>query len=87
MLAGHAELVVLAVDGHVFGLAGGELLHGGFDGLHATLGASLLGGDVGVETSSVPVTGNGLGRKGNLGTEFLSDAVEEETRHPELVTQ
>lgn len=85
MLAGHAKLVVLAVDGHVLLLAAGELLHGLLDGLHAALGASLLGGDVGVETSAVPVAGDGLGGEGDLGAKLLSDAVEDEARHPELV--
>lgn len=85
MLAGHAELVVLAVDGHVLFLAAGELLHGGLDGLHAALGTGLLGGDVGVETSAVPVAGDGLGGEGDLGTELLGNAVEDEAGHPELV--
>lgn len=85
VLAGHAELVVLAVDGHVLGLAGGELLHGSLDGLHAALLTGLLGGDVGVETSTVPIAGDGLGSEGDLGTELLSNAVKNEAGHPELV--
>lgn len=71
----------------MLGLAGGQLLHGGLDGLHAVVATSLVGGDVGVQTGTVPVTGDGLGRKGNLGAELLSDAVEQEARHPELVTE
>ena len=39
-----------------------------------------------METSSVPVTWDGLRGEGDLDTEFFSDTVEEETRHPQLVT-
>jgi hypothetical protein len=85
VLAGHAQLVVLAVDGHVLLLAGGELLHGLLDGLHAALSTRLLGGHVGVQTSAVPVAGDGLGREGDLGAELLGNAVEDEARHPKLV--
>ena len=85
MLASHAELVVLAIDGHVLLLAASKLLHGGLDGLHAALLTGLLGRDVGVQTSAVPVTGDGLRSEGDLGTELLSDAVQDEARHPELV--
>jgi hypothetical protein len=85
VLARHAQVVVLAVDAHVLLLAARELLHGGLDGLHAALRAGLLGGDVGVQTGTVPVAGDGLGGEGHLGTELLSDAVENEARHPELI--
>lgn len=71
----------------MFRLAGGKLLHGSLNGLHAAIGTSVLGGDVGVKTGTVPVTGDGLGRKSDLGAELLSDTVEKEARHPELVTQ
>lgn len=39
-----------------------------------------------METSSVPFTLDGLGLKGNLDTEFLSDTVKEETGQPKVVT-
>ena len=87
MPASHAELVVLTVDGHVLSLAGRELLHSGLNSLHAVLTTGVDGRDVGVETSTVPVTRDGLGRKGNLDTKLLSNAVEKEARHPELVTE
>lgn len=87
MLASHAQLVVGAVDGHVLGLAGREFLHGGLNGLHATLSTSLLGGNVGVQTGAVPVTRNGLGGKSDLGTKLLGNAVEDKARNPELVAK
>ena len=68
-------------------MAGGQLLHGGFNGLHATVGTSLVGGHVGVQTGAVPVTRNGFRGKSNLGTEFLGHTVQQETRHPELVAE
>jgi hypothetical protein len=39
-----------------------------------------------VKTGTVPLTGNGLGVEGDDGTELFGDTVEEETGHPELVT-
>lgn len=63
-----------------------QLLDGRLDVLHATLLAHLLGGEVGVQTGTVPVTGHGLGCHRDAGTKDLGDAVEQETGHPELVT-
>lgn len=85
MRARHAGLVALAVDNHVLLVAARESLHGLFHDLHAAVFTHRLGGDVGVETRAVPVTGDGLGVEGDLDAEFLGDAVEEETGHPELV--
>lgn len=39
-----------------------------------------------METSSVPVTLDGLGLEGDPDTELLGDTVEDEARHPEVVT-
>lgn len=39
-----------------------------------------------METSTVPVARDGLGLDGDLGTEFLGDAVKEEAGHPQLIT-
>ena len=80
------SLVVLTVDGNVLNVAGLKLLHGGLNGLHTTFRTDLVGGDVGVQTGTVPVTGDGLGVEGDLGTELFGNTVEEETRHPEVVT-
>lgn len=83
---GHTELVVLTVHLHVLLVASTELLHGLLNGLVSTLFAHLLGRHVAVETCTVPVTWNGLGGKGDLDTKLFGDAVEDEARHPELVT-
>ena len=74
------------VDGNVFHVAALELLDSSLDVLHATLDTHLLGGEVAVETSAVPVTGNGLRVDGDLGTEVLSDTAEQVAGHPEVVT-
>lgn len=63
-----------------------ELLDRGLNDLHATLGTHLLGGEVGVETSTVPVTGHGLGVPGDLGTEVLGNTGKQETSQPQVVT-
>jgi hypothetical protein len=78
-------IVALTVDGNVLSVASLKLLHVALDGLHATVGTSLVVGDVGVETGTVPVTGDRLGVEGDLDTELFGDTVEEETRHPEVV--
>lgn len=67
-------------------VAGFQLLDGSLNVLHATLLAHLLGGEVGVQTGTVPVTGHGLGVHGDAGTKDLSHAVEQETGNPEFVT-
>lgn len=86
MSTGQTLLVALTVDGNVLQVAALELLDGGLNVLHATLLTHLLGREVGVETGTVPVTGHGLGVDRDLGAELLSDAVEEETGEPEVVT-
>lgn len=62
-----------------------ELLDGGLDVLHATGLAHILAGEVAVQTGSVPVTWDWLRVEGDLGTELLGDAVEEETSTPEVI--
>ncbi len=86
MTTGETLLVALTVDSNVLNVAGLELLHVRLDGLHATIRTGSGGGNVGVETSSVPFTLDGLGLKGNFDTELLSDTVEEETGQPKVVT-
>lgn len=85
MTASHAGLVALAVNLHVLDVALAQGLHGLLDGLHATLLAHSLGGNVAVKTGTVPLTGNGLGVEGDAGTELLGNTVEDEARHPELI--
>lgn len=86
MATSQALVVALTVNGDVLLVAGLELLHGSLDGLHTTLGTSSVGGDVGVQTGTVPVTLDGLGLEGDADTELLGDTVEDEAGHPEVVT-
>lgn len=83
---GETLLVALTVDGDVLNVAGLELLHGGLNNLHTTVGTSGVGGNVGVKTGTVPLTLDGLGLEGDTDTELLSDTVEKETGHPEVIT-
>lgn len=85
MAASETLLVALAVDGNVLLVTALELLDGSLNVLHATLNTHLLGGEVGVETGTVPVTGDGLGLNGDLGAELLGNAGQEEASEPEVV--
>lgn len=60
---GETLLVALTIDGDVLNVTGLELLHGGLNNLHTTIGTSGVGGDVGVKTGTVPLTLDGLGLK------------------------
>jgi hypothetical protein len=82
---GETELVALTVDGNVLDVTGLQLLHGGLNVLHATIGTRLRGRDVGVQTGTVPVPGDGLGVEGDLSPKLLGDTVEQETGHPEVI--
>jgi len=84
--ASQTESVVLTVDCNVLLVAALELLDRSLDVLHATWDTHLLGGEVAVKTSSVPVTRDGLGVERDLGTELLSNAGEEESGNPEVIT-
>jgi hypothetical protein len=84
--ASHAGLVALTVDLHVLDVALAEGLHGLLDGFHATLLTHSLGGDIAVKTGAVPLAGNGLGVESHASTELFGNTMEQETRHPKLVT-
>lgn len=84
--ASETLLVTLTIDSNVLNMAGLKLLHGGLNDLHTALSTHRSGGDVGVETGTVPVTLDGLGVERDLDTELFSDTVEEETGHPQVVT-
>lgn len=86
MSASKAKGVVLSVDCNVLLVAALELLDSSLDVLHASLFAHLLGREVAVKTSSVPVTWDWLGVERDLGTELLGNAVEKETGKPKVVT-
>lgn len=68
------------------GRARTQLLDGSLDVLHATLLAHLLGREVAVQTSTVPVTRDWLGLYRDLGAELLSNTVQQEPGEPEVVT-
>jgi hypothetical protein len=78
--------IALAIHGNVLKVTSLQLFHRSLNVFDATIGTHLSGGNVGVETGTIPVTRDGLGREGDLGPELFSNAVKEETRHPELVT-
>jgi hypothetical protein len=61
--AGEPALVALAVGGDVLLVPELELLNGGLDDLVATIVPHRLGAVVGVSTSTVPVSRDGLGVK------------------------
>lgn len=86
MLSGKTKVVVITVDSDVLLVALLELGDGLVDVLHASLLTHAGSGEVGVETRTVPVTGNGLGVEGDLDTKLLSDTVEEITRDPKVIT-
>jgi len=87
MSASKTKGVVLSVDRNVLLVATLKLLDSSLNMLHATFLAHLLGGEVAVKTSSVPITWDWLRVERDLGTELFSDTVEKETGQPEVVTQ
>jgi len=80
------EFVVLAVDGDVLVVPLGELLDGGLDDFDSSGFAHRLGGEVGVATSAVPVSLEGLWVEGDLDAPLLGHTDEEVAGHPEVVT-
>jgi hypothetical protein len=84
--ASETEVVVLAVDGDMLVVPLAEPLDGLLDGLHSSGFTHGLGGEVGVASSTVPVTGEGLGVEGDLDTPLLGDTNKEVASHPEVVT-
>lgn len=82
------HVVVLAVDGDVLEMALLELLDGVLNGGETLAGGTHeLGRVVGVATSTVPVTLEGLGVERGLDTPLLTDAEKKETGHPEVVSE
>ena len=84
--ASQAHGVVLTIHSDVLLVARLKLLDRCLDVLHAAGLAHRQAGEVAVQASSVPVAGNRLGVEGDLGTELLSDAVQQEACAPEVVT-
>jgi len=87
MSTGETLVVVCAVNQDVLLVFLLKLGNAFLDGLHAgTRLAGLDGGNVGVTTSTVPVTLERFRVERNLDTEFLGDSLEEISCHPEVVT-
>lgn len=84
--ASEALVIVLAVLLDAVKVEGLELLDGLFDKLEAALGTHLLGGEVGVQAGTIPVTLDGLGVEGHLDAKVFGHTGQEETRAPELIT-
>jgi hypothetical protein len=84
--AGQTRVITFTVDLDVLNMSALKFLHGIFDVFHTTVSTHLGGGDIGMETGTIPVAGNGLRGEGDSGAEFFSDTVEQEARHPELIT-
>jgi hypothetical protein len=80
------HLVVLAIDSDVLRMPLGQLGNSFLDRFHATLLTHRLGGEVGVASSAIPITSQGLGVERDLDTPLLGNADEEVAGHPEMVT-
>lgn len=83
---GETEVVVLTVDSDVFIVPLGKFFDGLLDGLNASRLTHGFGGIIGVATSTVPVTLEGLGVERDLDTPLFGDADEEVASHPEVIT-
>ena len=80
------QLVILSVDSDVLLVPLGQLLNGSFNVLDSSRLTHLLGGVVGVATSTVPITSQRLGVEGDLDTPLFSYTDEKVTSHPKVVT-
>lgn len=81
-----SQFVILSVHSNVLVMAKRELLDGSFNGLHAARLTHLLGGEVGMAASTVPIALEGLGVEGNLYAPLFSNADQEITSHPKVVS-
>jgi len=79
-------LISLTVDLNVFLVLGSELLAGLNDDLKTARSAHGLGGVVGMATSSIPISLDGLRVNGNANPEIFSNLVEDEASHPEVIS-
>jgi hypothetical protein len=83
--AGQPLLIILSVNSNMLIVALRQLLYGLVYGLNAARLTHLLGGIVGVATSTIPVALERLRVEGDLGTPLLCDADKEVAGYPELV--
>ena len=79
-------LIIVTVEGNVIRVLSGKLFHHLVDVIHAAgTSAHRLSGEVGVASRAVPVLEE-LGGEGDGHIEVLSDALENITRHPQVVS-
>ena len=83
---GQSLFVVLTVQLDVFLVSLGELFNGLLDLLHTTWVSHGKGGDVGMTTSTIPVTLQWLWMEGDLDTELFGDSFQQVSGHPQLVS-
>ena len=83
--ASETHVVVISVDSNVLIVLLGQLLDSSLDDLHTTLNTHGSGTVVGVTSSTVPFTGQGLGVERDLDTPLLGKTDEEVAGHPEVV--
>ncbi|KAH3663872.1 hypothetical protein OGAPHI_005275 [Ogataea philodendri] len=86
VLTGQSEVVVVTVQSNVLGVSLGQFLDGGLDGLHTAWNSHRGSRNVGMASSTVPVSLERLWMEGDLDTKLLSDLVEQVSGHPQLVT-
>jgi len=66
------EVVVITIDGDVLHVTMRELLDSGLDSLDAAIVSHLFGGEIGVASSTVPVTLERLGVERDLDTPLFT---------------
>lgn len=85
VFTGETQLVALSIDRDVLDVLLRHALDRSVDGVNAALLTHCLGAVIGVGTSTVPVTWQGLGRQRDCNAPLLRDADQEVTCHPEVV--
>ena len=83
---GQSLSVVLTVQLNVFLVSLGELFNGLLDLLHTSWGSHSKGGDIGMTTSTIPVTLQWLWMEGDLDTKLFGNSFQQVSGHPQLVT-
>ena len=85
VLASQTFFIPGAILGNVLSMALGQTLNGLLNGLHATITTHGLGGVVGVGTSAIPVTLDGLGSKGRYDAKLFTQTVQQPTGNHHLI--
>jgi len=86
-LSSQTQLVALSVNGNVFLVLGTQLVNSLSDDFNSTSLTHSFGRNVGVHTSTVPVTLNdGLGVESAVNLELFTNTLEDVTTHEKLIT-